>query len=63
VRRVGKAVIDLGKCDQSLNCKAKKECAVDAFERVNDQWFINDECLACGDCLDACCQKCIEIVD
>lgn len=60
---MGKAVIDSGRCDQSMNCKAKKECPVDAFERVNDQWFINDDCLACGACLDSCCQKCIEIVD
>ena len=60
---MGKAVIDSAKCDQSMNCKAKKECAADAFERVNDQWVINDDCLACGACLEACCQKCIEIVD
>ena len=53
---MGKAVIDSAKCDQSLNCKAKKECAVDAFERVNDQWVINDNCSACGACLDTCCQ-------
>ena len=29
---MGKTVIDSAKCDQSLNCQAKKECAVDAFK-------------------------------
>ncbi|MDT3698841.1 MAG: ferredoxin [Thermincola sp.] len=60
---MSKAVIDVTKCDQSDHCKAKKQCPVDAFERVDGKWHINDDCLACGACVDYCCMKCIEIED
>ena len=60
---MSRAVIDQAKCDQSLNCKAKRECSVEAFVRENDKWVINENCVACGNCLDACCQKCIEIAE
>ncbi len=56
-----RAVIDLKKCRNVLDCDASKICPVKAIERYDEEWYVGVLCNGCGKCVKACRTKAIKI--
>ena len=58
------ADINVKRCDGSRLCQAREVCPTDAFERdEDDDWYIVvEKCTGCGNCLQTCINRAINMI-